>query len=171
MSARRRYVVRDRAKSEAQGLGRGYSVLNPRYQIIDSTTRRVVDEATTARSARDAAAMLNAGAAVRSLPAIIVDACDECGEKHEAGYSHEGRFGEGPIFAVYCDAPSGQYAGDYYTSERVLLTGTCAWYALCENDATTLVRHPVLGLVPTCERCVEKHAMHDRRVDVGRVGA
>ncbi len=27
--------------------------------------------------------------------------CD-CGDEHEATYSHEGRFGEGPIFEVVC---------------------------------------------------------------------
>lgn len=32
----------------------------------------------------------------------------------------------------------------------------CEQYALCENDAAYLVPHPVLGAVPTCERCAER---------------
>ena len=28
--------------------------------------------------------------------------CDACGGVHEASYSHEGRYGEGPIFEVPC---------------------------------------------------------------------
>lgn len=35
----------------------------------------------------------------------------------------------------------------------------CEWYALCANPAAGLVRHPVLTLVPTCERCKAKHDM------------
>jgi hypothetical protein len=40
--------------------------------------------------------------------------CDECGERHEAEYSHEGNFGQGAIYAVVC----GEFT-DYYTSERI----------------------------------------------------
>jgi hypothetical protein len=40
--------------------------------------------------------------------------CHECGERHVAEYSHEGRFGEGPIFAVVCPV---DYLTDYYTTE------------------------------------------------------
>lgn len=34
---------------------------------------------------------------------------------------------------------------------------TCRWYALCVNDARHLVKHPILGAVPTCSRCVKLH--------------
>jgi hypothetical protein len=44
--------------------------------------------------------------------------CDECGKRHEATYSHEGRFNEGAIFAVVCDVDG---LTDFYTSERVEL--------------------------------------------------
>lgn len=101
-----RYYVHDRAKAEAQGLGRSYGPLNPRYLVVDRTTGKPVDEATTARAARDAASGWNAGA--------------------------------------------------YY---EVRL---CEWYARCGRVAAWLVTHPVLGEVPTCTRCVEKHAMQDR---------
>jgi hypothetical protein len=29
----------------------------------------------------------------------VIDYCDECEQQHPAYYSHEGRFGEGPIYA------------------------------------------------------------------------
>lgn len=33
----------------------------------------------------------------------------------------------------------------------------CQWYALCDRGAIGLVPHPILGTVPTCKRCAEKH--------------
>ena len=33
----------------------------------------------------------------------------------------------------------------------------CQWYALCALPAAGTVAHPVLGDVPTCSRCAEKH--------------
>lgn len=40
---------------------------------------------------------------------------------------------------------------------------TCAWYALCDREAVGWVDHPVLGPVPVCQRCADKHGMtpHD----------
>lgn len=43
--------------------------------------------------------------------------CDECGERHEATYSHEGRFNEGPVYAVVCPVDS---LTDYYTTEALV---------------------------------------------------
>lgn len=40
--------------------------------------------------------------------------CWHCEQPHEAEYSHEGRFGEGPIFAVVCTVDG---LTDYYTTE------------------------------------------------------
>jgi hypothetical protein len=33
---------------------------------------------------------------------------------------------------------------------------TCQWFFLCRSEATAAVRHPILGLVPVCDRCVDK---------------
>lgn len=32
----------------------------------------------------------------------------------------------------------------------------CAWFALCTNVATETMDHPILGGVPTCQRCADK---------------
>lgn len=40
--------------------------------------------------------------------------CDGCGNVHPAEYSHEGQFGEGPIFAVTCTV---DYLTSYHTTE------------------------------------------------------
>lgn len=31
----------------------------------------------------------------------------------------------------------------------------CQWFALCANDATTTLWHPILGDVPICQRCLD----------------
>lgn len=36
-------------------------------------------------------------------------------------------------------------------------TDTCRWFALCENEATGTLPHPVLGDVPVCDRCRAKN--------------
>lgn len=33
---------------------------------------------------------------------------------------------------------------------------TCDWFALCPNPSDGTVHHPILGDVPTCERCAHK---------------
>lgn len=33
----------------------------------------------------------------------------------------------------------------------------CQWYALCVHFAVGYVKHPILGKVPTCQRCADKH--------------
>jgi hypothetical protein len=32
----------------------------------------------------------------------------------------------------------------------------CEWFALCENEATKLIPHPILPDVPTCDRCAKR---------------
>lgn len=49
-----------------------------------------------------------------TIPASGTVDCDHCPETHPADYSHEGQYGEGPIFVVYCND-----LADYYTEERV----------------------------------------------------
>ena len=34
----------------------------------------------------------------------------------------------------------------------------CGWFALCMNQATTTIHHPVLDYVPCCDRCAAKVA-------------
>lgn len=46
--------------------------------------------------------------------------CQSCGEPHPAEYSHEGRYGEGPIYAVVCTV---DWLTDYYTSELLKPSG------------------------------------------------
>lgn len=33
----------------------------------------------------------------------------------------------------------------------------CEWYALCDRPADGIVKHPILGDVPCCQRCADKH--------------
>lgn len=39
---------------------------------------------------------------------------------------------------------------------KVLAQVQCAWFALCDNDATMTRPHPILGDVPICNRCDTK---------------
>ncbi len=32
----------------------------------------------------------------------------------------------------------------------------CKWFALCENEAVTERGHPILKMVPICQRCLDK---------------
>lgn len=47
----------------------------------------------------------------------------------------------------------------YYTHEdhREGL-GLCLWFARCDRAAVMLLDHPILGQVPTCQRCADKDA-------------
>jgi len=38
---------------------------------------------------------------------------------------------------------------------------TCEWFATCDHEADHLVRHPILGDVPTCQRCVGQLGLAD----------
>lgn len=33
----------------------------------------------------------------------------------------------------------------------------CEWYAMCANPAVGTTPHPVLGDVPICQRCADRH--------------
>lgn len=43
---------------------------------------------------------------------------------------------------------------------------TCRWYALCDNAAVGATRHPVLGWVPVCQRCADKHDLTTRQLNI-----
>lgn len=49
---------------------------------------------------------------VRERPGTVT--CQECGQTHEAHYSHDGQYGEGPIYVVVCNGYE-----DFYTAEVV----------------------------------------------------
>lgn len=40
---------------------------------------------------------------------------------------------------------------------------TCEWFLLCANDTDKGIEHPILGLVPCCERCAKSLGMEERR--------
>ncbi len=42
----------------------------------------------------------------------------------------------------------------------------CAWTALCGNESTGYVDHPVLGPVPTCTRCATAHDLEHVECEV-----
>lgn len=48
------------------------------------------------------------------VPAKIAVQCDHCPDVHEASYSHDGTYGEGPIYAAACTADG---LTDYHTLE------------------------------------------------------
>ena len=35
---------------------------------------------------------------------------------------------------------------------------TCKWFLRCDNPATGIMPHPVLGAVPICQSCADKVA-------------
>lgn len=37
----------------------------------------------------------------------------------------------------------------------------CQWFAKCDHQATVMEPHPILGAVPTCERC--SAFIHDKK--------
>jgi hypothetical protein len=42
----------------------------------------------------------------------------------------------------------------------------CEWFALCDHVAAGVVSHPILGDVPTCQRCADKLGLTFTESDV-----
>lgn len=42
---------------------------------------------------------------------------------------------------------------DEVTSRVGMYVVSCEWFLRCDRDAVTLVPHPILTYVPTCDRC------------------
>lgn len=82
--------------------------------------------------------------AVDGVPYVVVDV--DTTERGDA------------IMAYRADAPDdgGDHIEtidpDMHTIEEVV----CGWFALCDNTATTVEPHPILTLVPICDRCRAK---------------
>lgn len=41
----------------------------------------------------------------------------------------------------------------------------CQWYAACFNTAIGFVSHPIIGAVPVCQRCKDKHELEFMTAD------
>lgn len=62
---------------------------------------------------------------------------------------------------------SGDYAGlrahravaDRARQERHGEVPGCEWMLMCEEPAAGVVAHPILGDVPTCQRCADRHGL------------
>lgn len=67
--------------------------------------------------------------------------------------------GSGHIDAIRPAVVDGnEPAVEFTGAEADVLEVACAWFALCDNTATALEPHPVLGPVPICNRCAAKNA-------------
>lgn len=78
--------------------------------------------------------------------------CNSCGHLCHTSCDHSTTRGTLPL-------PRSE---DMDNRGRVIVVGgitvesvTCAWFALCEQDATHFEPHVVLGFVPTCDHCAE----------------
>lgn len=93
------------------------------------------------------------------------------------GHSTDGVIGDigmgqyeeaGEVFGLVCSALENEashpglgmnYGGDDTTAgtdEHNRRVTVCEWFALCDHASAGVVRHPILGDVPTCERCATK---------------
>lgn len=74
--------------------------------------------------------------------------CDLCGRQHVAEYSHEGKYGEGAIYAVICtdDTKNPEHLVGYYTDELVRRD-----YLVAGHDGREVWQRDVMWVV--CVRC------------------
>lgn len=83
----------------------------------------------------------------------------------EGGGGHEFSKAPGPDpigsrTCVYCgtyeEVPTVSATVDFLDDGGNVIEVGCAWFALCDNAATRVREHPVLGSVPICARCDDK---------------
>lgn len=83
-----------------------------------------------------------AGSWADELATYIADGSEECGDEESAESQRKSA-------EVIREAV-----------ERLALITTdprqCEWFAACDRPAVTLTPHPLIGKVPTCQRCAEK---------------
>ena len=58
-----------------------------------------------------------------------------------------------PVCARHVSATEGAAYPGHDSTEPIM---TCEWFALCGNVPTQMVPHPILGAVPTCDRCATR---------------
>lgn len=51
---------------------------------------------------------------------------------------------------------SSELGASWAAEDHVEGPQVCEWFALCENPATGTTPHPILGAVPTCDRCAKR---------------
>jgi hypothetical protein len=77
--------------------------------------------------------------------------CEDCGETFNP-YS--------PDDMTHVERANGDpCGGDGYMVGVWYSVPVCQWFALCDNEAVGTVGHPVLGDVPTCQRCADTHGL------------
>ncbi len=80
--------------------------------------------------------------------------CRKCGETFnpadEDDLEHLMSYGDGSEHEQPCGG-QGDILGEW-----VFEAPTCQWFALCDNQATGTLAHPILGEVPICDRCAAK---------------
>lgn len=62
-----------------------------------------------------------------------------------------------PIAAVI-DLPNGETVDGFRAAAAAGYPCRCEQFAACTNAATVVLAHPVLGAVPTCDRCAARVA-------------
>jgi len=91
-------------------------------------------------------------------PTVQPYACSSCarkGRKKCARWCPQGKKGVGDD--LFPDEANDEYykeLGEEFPAQGS--EGECAWWAGCDNEATTTEPHPILGDVPICDRCVAK---------------
>ena len=91
-------------------------------------------------------------------PTVQPYACSSCarkGRKKCARWCPQGKKGVGDD--LFPDEANDEYYKEL--GEEFPAQGSeqeCAWWAGCDNEATTTEPHPILGDVPICDRCVAK---------------